>query len=221
MKNCPVAFPAPSGDCSRSAWQHEVGAHRGFLVRFARRRLHDHWVAEDLVHDVFEEILAGRAVFAGRSSMRTWMVAVLLHKISDYWRSRYRDVPFGKHPELTESGVDPPIWSAAPQALAEHRERLARALCAIDELPATLRAVMRLRVLQEQPSRSVCEALSISEGALNVRLHRARRRICGAQDAVSVARGPVPAPRTPAVTRRRGRAERLPPFPVSLLRRTS
>jgi RNA polymerase sigma-70 factor (ECF subfamily) len=44
-------------------------------------------------------------------------------------------------------------------------------------LPAGLRDVMHLRVIQEQPTDAVCQALSISEDNLFVRLHRARKQL--------------------------------------------
>jgi RNA polymerase sigma-70 factor (ECF subfamily) len=156
----------------------DLGAHRDFLVRFALRRVRDPFLAEDLVHDVFEAVLSGRAVFAGRSALRTWMAAVLLHKLSDHWRLQRQ----GEHAPGSDAATDAclhglPSPEAEPQALVEHREHLARALRAIDALPETLRVAMHLRVVQERTSRSVCETLAISEGALNVRLHRARKSI--------------------------------------------
>jgi RNA polymerase sigma-70 factor (ECF subfamily) len=47
----------------------------------------------------------------------------------------------------------------------------------IDALPAGLRDVMRLRVLQDRSTDEVCAALSISEENLFVRLHRARKHL--------------------------------------------
>ena len=44
----------------------EMVSHRKDLVRFAQRRLHDPMLAEDVVHDVFEAVLSGKAAFAGR-----------------------------------------------------------------------------------------------------------------------------------------------------------
>src|SRR5258706_8269930 len=61
----------------------EMVSHRGYLVRFAQRRLRDPLLAEDAVHDVFEAVLSGRAVFAGRAALRSWLTAVLKHKIVD------------------------------------------------------------------------------------------------------------------------------------------
>ena len=59
----------------------DVVAHRAYLVRFAMRRLRDPMLAEDAVHDVFEAVLSGRATFAGRAALRSWLTAVLKHKI--------------------------------------------------------------------------------------------------------------------------------------------
>jgi RNA polymerase sigma-70 factor (ECF subfamily) len=64
-----------------------------------------------------------------------------------------------------------------PDEVAEQRERLSQMLARIDALPAGLRDVMRLRVLQEQPTEAVCQALAISEDNLFVRLHRARKQL--------------------------------------------
>jgi RNA polymerase sigma-70 factor (ECF subfamily) len=64
----------------------DVVAHRAYLVRFAMRRLRDPMLAEDAVHDVFEAVLSGRATFAGRAALRSWLTAVLKHKIVDAMR---------------------------------------------------------------------------------------------------------------------------------------
>ena len=66
---------------------------------------------------------------------------------------------------------------AQPDELAEQREFLAATLARIDALPAGLRDVMHLRVIQDQPTDAVCEALAISEENLFVRLHRARKQL--------------------------------------------
>ena len=61
----------------------EMVSHRAYLVRFAQRKLRDPMLAEDAVHDVFEAVLSGRAAFAGRAALRSWLTAVLKHKIVD------------------------------------------------------------------------------------------------------------------------------------------
>ena len=162
----PAAFPA---------WA-EMVSHRGHLVRFAQRRLHDPMLAEDVVHDVFEAVLAGRAAFAGRSSLRSWLTAILKHKIVDLVRQR---AGFDSLDENEDEDGVAALESPAPRPdeLAEHRQTLARTLQRIDALPANLRDVMHLRVLQDQPTDAVCRTLSISEENLFVRLHRARKQL--------------------------------------------
>jgi len=155
----------------------ELVAQRGYLVRFARRRLHDAALAEDAVHDVFEAVLSGRAAFGGRAALRSWLTAVLKHKIVDLLR-RHRmheslDGDDDAHHEASAiASLEP-----GPDEIAEQRERLERTLARIETLPPNLREAMRMRVLEDQPSDAVCAALGISEDNLFVRMHRARRHL--------------------------------------------
>ena len=152
-------------------------AERAYLVRYARRRLLDPALAEDLVHDVFEAVASGRAAFAARASLRTWLVAILKHKIVDLVRQR------SGHDSLdggTDGDDDPgPAQLACPRPrpdeLAEQRQRLRRTLQRIGTLPPTLRGAVELRLLQDRSTADVCRQLAISEQNLFVRLHRARR----------------------------------------------
>lgn len=153
----------------------DLTMHRDALVRFARRKLLDPALAEDLVHDVFEAVISGRAAFGGRSALKSWLVGILKHKIVDLVRQRV-----GHH---SLPGEDEPGFGAfesaqpGPDEVAEQRERLARTLAAIDGLTPGLRDVMRLRVLEDRATADVCRALSITEDNLFVRLHRARRQL--------------------------------------------
>jgi len=158
----------------------EVIAHRPYLVRFAQRKLHDPMLAEDVVHDVFEAVISGRASFAGRSALRSWLTAVLKNKIVDLVRQRasfdsFDDSSDDEGPESGIGAIECP--HAQPDELAEQREFLARTLERIDQLPAGLRDVMHLRVIQDQSTEDVCQALAISEENLFVRLHRARKQL--------------------------------------------
>lgn len=172
-------FPAPAHPALAVPWR-EMVSYRAALVRFAQRRLHDPMLAEDAVHDVFEAVIAGRASYAGRASLRSWLTAILKHKIVDLVRQRAGleslepecdDDADGRY----EGHLECP--HARPDELAEQRQRLAQTLARIEALPAALRETMRLRVLQDEPTDAVCRALSISEENLFVRLHRARRQL--------------------------------------------
>jgi len=157
------------------AW-HEMVAHRGYLVRFAQRKLHDPMLAEDVVHDVFEAVISGRAAFAGRAALRSWLTAILKHKIVDLVRSRVGLDSLDEE-ALDDATLAMECPQPQPDEVAEQRQQLSRVLEKIDALPAGLRDVMQLRVLQDQPTDAVCDALSISEDNLFVRLHRARKQL--------------------------------------------
>src|SRR5687768_2461819 len=149
----------------------DVVAHRAYLVRFAQRRLQDPVLAEDVVHDVFEAVLSGRARFAGRAALRSWLTAILKHKIVDLVRQRAGVDSLDGDDDDAAQAIECP--RPRPDQLTEQRQVLAQTLERIDALPAGLRDVMRLRVLQDQPAEAVCEALDITEDNLFVRLHRA------------------------------------------------
>ncbi|WOB08438.1 RNA polymerase sigma factor [Piscinibacter gummiphilus] len=170
-----TAFAAQPAPFLPVAWT-EMVSHRSYLVRFAQRKLHDPMLAEDVVHDVFEAVISGRAAFAGRAALRSWLTAILKHKIVDLVRSRV-----GLE-SLDEEGADEAAHAVAcpqpqPDEVATQREALRQTLARIEALPANLREVVELRVLQDQPTEAVCEALSISEDNLFVRLHRARKQL--------------------------------------------
>lgn len=166
---------APTGPDLAVCWTDMV-AHRKDLVRFAQRRLHDPMLAEDVVHDVFEAVLSGKAAFAGRSALRSWLTGILKNKIVDLVRQRA-----GIDSLEEQNNADGMLGIACPQPgpqeVAEQRQRLAHTLEKIDQLPAVLRDAFALRVLQEASTQEVCARLSISADNLFVRLHRARAQL--------------------------------------------
>ena len=157
--------------------------HRAHLVQFARRRLMDPSLAEDLVHDVFEAVVSGRAAYAGRSALRSWLVGILKHKIVDLVRQRSgHDSLDGTgggdgEGEGADTGIEIQSPLPGPHDLAEHRQRLRHTLERIQALPDSLRRVVEMRLLHERSSSDICQALQISEQNLFVRLHRARRAL--------------------------------------------
>ncbi|MDO9071851.1 MAG: sigma-70 family RNA polymerase sigma factor [Rubrivivax sp.] len=176
---------AYAGTPPRAVGWDELAPQRDYLVGYARRRLLDPALAEDLVHDVFEAVVTGRASFEGRSALRSWLVAILKHKIVDLIRQRSgHDSLDGHGPGDADhhgEGSSPAHTLACPQArpdeVAEQRQRLAQTMARIRALPETLRRVVELRLLRDESTADVCRHLAISEQNLFVRLHRARRAL--------------------------------------------
>jgi RNA polymerase sigma-70 factor (ECF subfamily) len=164
-----TSVPAPA-----VSWA-ELAGHRSYLVRFARHRLMDPALAEDLVHDVFEAVASGRAAFGGRAALRSWLVGILKHKIVDLVRQRVGHDSLCDDEDDESAAAPLACPRPGPDELAEQRQRLQRTLHRIGQLPESLRRVVELRVLQDHSTAEVCRALAISEDNLFVRLHRARR----------------------------------------------
>ena len=154
-------------------------AHRDYLVRFAQRKLQDPALAEDLVHDVFEAVMTGRAAFSGRSALRTWLTAVLKNKIVDLIRQRSGTESLGDEFDEDEIGVVLECPQPQPDQWAQQRETVRLVLQGITDLPKSLRDVMQLRVLQDQSAKEVCSTLKISENNLFQRMFRARQTLSG------------------------------------------
>ncbi len=68
-----------------------VDSYGDFLYRFALSRVKDPAVAEDLVQETFLAALRARENFKGQSAGRTWLVAILKHKIVDHIRKKIRE----------------------------------------------------------------------------------------------------------------------------------
>lgn len=170
---------APARSAAQPVAWAEMVSHRGYLVRYAQRKLHDPVLAEDVVHDVFEAVLSGRASFAGRAALRSWLTAILKHKIVDLVRQRahYDSLDEGDGDDDTGGGRDITCPQPRPDEVAEQRQALRHTLARIEALPPGLRDVVHLRVLQDRATEDVCRDLAISEENLFVRLHRARKQL--------------------------------------------
>jgi len=65
-----------------------VAAHADYLYAFAVSRINDTEQARDLVQETFLAALQNTASFAGKSSERTWLTAILKNKIIDVYRKK-------------------------------------------------------------------------------------------------------------------------------------
>jgi RNA polymerase sigma-70 factor (ECF subfamily) len=163
--------------------------HGDVLFRFALARVRDRHVAEDLVQETFVGALRARGSYGGRASERTWLVAILRHKIVDHLRKQGRDQPLAvEDGDLGDAVVDrmfdsyghwrqgPKAWLDPGQALeaTEFWEVYDQCLKA---LPARHGAVYALHATEEHSTDEVCKVFDITPSNLWVILHRARLRL--------------------------------------------
>jgi RNA polymerase sigma-70 factor (ECF subfamily) len=163
-----------------------VGRHNGMLLRLASSFVSSRAVAEEVVQDTWLGVVRGIEGFAGHSSLKTWLVRILVNRARSTGVSEDRTVAIGDAgPAVDRSRFDASgRWMSPPQHWIEDSDDrlLAESLAdriqtALHELPSRQREVVMLRDVDGLTSEEVCQALGISEGNQRVLLHRGRSRL--------------------------------------------
>ncbi len=166
-------------------WLDEYG---DFLYRYALLRTNNVTLAEDLVQETFLAALAARERFAGLSKERTWLTAILKHKIIDHFRKSARETPlddassesasvetfFDERGRWLENSSD---WGNPEKSVEQKAFWEAFNQC-ISKLPEPLADLYVLREMHGLSSEEVCYVLKISTtNNMWVMLSRARMRL--------------------------------------------
>lgn len=157
----------------------------GMFLQLARRYLGSQADAADVVQESFIAVFEGIDRFAGEARLRTWMHRIVVNKALMRLRTQRRHGEVAIEdllPRFLPDGhqiIDTQPWHAGAdvELLAKHTQAQVRA--AIDQLPVAYRTVLLLRDIEELDSSEAAQLLGISEGALRVRLHRARQALRG------------------------------------------
>ena len=166
-----------------------VGRHHDSMLRLARTFVPSHAVAEEVVQDTWLGVLRGIDRFEGRSSLRTWLLAILVNRARTTGTREARSVP-ASGPDGSVAAVDGErfdaagAWSTPPQPWTEAVEDRIGAialrgqiLAALAEMPARQRAVVMLRDVDGLRSDEVCDVLGVTAANERVLLHRGRSRL--------------------------------------------
>jgi RNA polymerase sigma-70 factor (ECF subfamily) len=135
------------------------------LHRFALRATRDGELSRDLAQEADG--------FAGRSSLRTWVIGILSHKIIDHFRRRAtRAAEGGDDVELVKA----PSAEDVERVVAA-RQELAAVDRALHTLPDLERMALLLVDVEELEREDCCRVLGVTATHLRVLLHRARNRL--------------------------------------------
>ena len=180
------------------AFDEVVTKHHGALIRMAMGHVGDREVAEEVVQDTWMAVIDSLDRFEGRSSLRTWIFGIMIHKAKDRGVREKRHTTFSDFETFDdeqEDAVDPsrfhrsgewaghwafppqPWDDQTPEKLMASQQAVQAMNRAIEALPATLKDVLILRDVEGVDAREVCEILKITETNVYVRLHRARERV--------------------------------------------
>ena len=178
------------------AFEALVERHYPTMLAVARHYVSSRAVAEEVVQEAWLGVLNGLDRFEGRSSLRTWILRILVNRAKTRGARDARIVPFAS---LTPQGEEPAVepgrfrdpddpfpghwraypgnWQRLPEEALADRETLDVVLSTIHRLPPPQRIVITMRDIQGCDAEEVCEALDVSEGNQRVLLHRARSKV--------------------------------------------
>jgi len=176
-----------AGDAA--AFEFVVRAHSPRMLATAQRLLRHDQDAQDAVQDAFLSALRAISTFEGQSLLGTWLHRIVVNAALMRLRTRRRrpEVQIDAlQPRFDASGhhADPTAilgarWRASegagrsrsPDEAAEERQAVADCLA---RLPEAAREVILLRDIEGLDTAETSRVLGLTEGAVKVRLHRAR-----------------------------------------------
>ena len=184
---------SPAGDTAllarlrageEGAFDELVNRHHGALIRMALGYVADREVAEEVVQDTWMAVIEGLKRFEGRSSLRTWIFGILIHKAKDRGVREKRHTTFSTFESADdeqEEMVDPARFSQSgewaghwafppqpwdeqtPEKLLASHQAVTAMNKAIEALPPTLKDVLVMRDMEGMDSEEVCTLLKITE----------------------------------------------------------
>jgi RNA polymerase sigma-70 factor (ECF subfamily) len=191
-----TALIAALRDGDEAAFARLVDQHTPALLRVARGYVPSHEVAEEVVQETWIALLKGIDNFEGRSSLRTWLFAVMINiaKARGVRERRDADAAIAAFtggtvdPARFRDGEDP--WPGhwkenevpspfpeTPEGSVLGNELVEVARRELDKLPERQRMVVTLRDMLDFDSSEVCELLDISMANQRVLLHRGRAAV--------------------------------------------
>jgi RNA polymerase sigma-70 factor (ECF subfamily) len=169
------------------SWVDQYG---DFLYHFTLSRIKDPSIAEDLVQETFLAALKARKNFQGRSTARTWLIAILKHKIVDHIRKQVREHTSDKVESMLNTAANDPVdssfndegdwrirpskWAIDPMKLYEQKEFMDILYQCLGELPQRQAEAFMMREIDGLSTEEICKVLNISATNSWVMLYRAR-----------------------------------------------
>lgn len=198
MQNLPPDSAVPLSASMQGISAEALLSLRADMLRFAQLQLRNTETAEDLVQESIEAALRKSSSFAGQSTLKTWVFAILRNRIIDHLRQASRTVTLSS---LVDDGEDweerldalfneRGAWRDGPRPVAwpnpeesmQTRQFWAVFETCLDHLPPATGKVFMMREFLGFESDEICAQLGITTSNCHVILHRARLKLRGCMD---------------------------------------
>ena len=130
--------------------------------------------AQDVLQTAYLKVLDGKARFDGRSSLRTWLFAVIRRTAAERRRRRWlRSLALGRWvDERPSDGAVP-----TPESLARQSETSQALRTALRALPARQREILHLVFYEDFAIEEAAGILGISVGSARTHYHRGKEQL--------------------------------------------
>jgi RNA polymerase sigma-70 factor, ECF subfamily len=162
------------GRGDQAAFKSLLDRHARYLYGVAHALSGDAVEAEDLVQEALIGALNGK--FRGESSVRTWLVRILINRVRMWRRSRRKHEGTVR---LEAAHVDEPALpaSAGSGSTATAVDAKIDLTAMLEQLTPEHRQVIVLRELQGLSYEEMAKTLGVPRGTVESRLHRAREEL--------------------------------------------
>ena len=145
------------------------------LLAFIRRRIPNEIDAEDLLQDVFYELVEAYRLMKPIAHAGAWMMQVAKNRITDLFRRSRSDVVDDGDTRVLEDLLPSP--DAGPDALYARGILLAEIEAALEELPASQREVFLAHEVEGRSFAEISAETGLGVNTLLSRKHYAVRRL--------------------------------------------
>lgn len=166
-------------------------AMRPALHRFALLQLRNAVHADDAVQETLLAVLEKPDNFAGKSSLRTYVIGILKFKIIDHLRASGRESALADlgSEEQSDAELIDSLFNAqghhinvasnwgAPEATLEQQDFFRTLEICLEKLPPQTSRVFMMREWLELSTEEICKELGLTTSNLWVLLYRARLRL--------------------------------------------
>jgi len=165
----------------------DLAGHRPQLLKYAMLQLRNTAQAEDAVQETLVAAIRGAQSFAGGSSVRTWLIGILKHKIIDSIRKSSRVQSLDQY-EASADDMDgffqpdghyadkPADWGDPEEALSQRRFFEVMEQC-MESLPKMTAQAFAMREVMGLETQEICSNLGITSSNCWVLLFRARMKL--------------------------------------------
>jgi len=161
-----------------------IANYADLLYAYAKPRVNDAQVAEDLVQETFLSAWKAKDGFKGEASEKSWLFTILKNKIIDHYRKKAKDIVqtgtesdatdlfFDQHEHWTKT--DQPLnWTAPADGINQKEFYTVFKKCK-QKLQQVQQNVFVMKYMDDMDEAEICKVLGITPSNYWVLIHRAK-----------------------------------------------